>query len=184
LIDTGLFELRAGQALELDVRVPFSITALETVRVTASRSVDPPAGNPTKFDEFYRRRRLGFGHFLTKSDIEKTGMNATRDLLRGIPGMLVTESGTSPTIQSKRCSGSSIPGLDPAALVGRRAGPDKKQEPMLFVDGHRVRDISSISDIHPAQIEAMEIYQGAAQVPAEAKGDACAAIFIWLKSGP
>lgn len=53
--------------------------------------------------------------------------------------------------------------------------------PILFVDGMRVRGLSFLNSISPAQIEGIEVYQGAAQLPAEAKGNACAAIFIWLK---
>lgn len=163
-----------------------SVTAnvLDTVRVTGRPLVQPPPGNPTKYDEFLRRRQLGFGHFFTRQEIEESGMNMVHDLLRMIPGMLVSVSGTTPTIQSRRCPGGSIPGMDPTALLGGRGRKkDPTQQPMLFVDGHRVRDIESLDDIHPGQIEAMEVYQGAAQLPAEAKGDSCAAIFIWLRSG-
>ncbi|MGK2961075.1 MAG: carboxypeptidase regulatory-like domain-containing protein [Gemmatimonadaceae bacterium] len=178
-------EFTIGRTVELERNFKLSLSplSLDTVRVTATRDVASPPGNPGKYDDFLRRRKLGFGHFITSADIERAGMNMTHDLLRGIPGMLISQSGTRITFQSKRCSGGSIPGMDPAALTGGRAGPDEKQQPMLFVDGFRVRDITSLNDIHPGQIEAMEVFQGAAQVPAEAKGDACAAIFVWLKSG-
>ncbi|MGI9044667.1 MAG: TonB-dependent receptor plug domain-containing protein [Gemmatimonadaceae bacterium] len=183
MVETSAISLHPGATVELDIPLSLVPTTLGTVIVVGKSIVDAPPGNPAKYDEFLRRKKLGFGRFLTRADIEKSGMNMVHDLLRGIPGMLVSVSGSHPTIQSKRCPGSSIPGLDPAALAGQSAGPDTKQQPMLFVDGIRVRDIASLSNIHPGQIEAMEIYQGAAQVPAEAKGDACAAIFIWLRTG-
>jgi hypothetical protein len=38
-----------------------------------------------------------------------------------------------------------------------------------------------LREIPPQEIEAIEVYQGAGEMPAEAKGDACFAIFIWLR---
>jgi hypothetical protein len=55
--------------------------------------------------------------------------------------------------------------------------------PILFVDNVRVKGLSYLSELNPSQIEAIEIYQGPSELPAEAKGMACAAIFIWLRSG-
>lgn len=179
-VETEQITLAAGGFSELNVALPLSTAALDTVRVSASRLIDAPPGNKTKYDAFYRRKELGFGQFLMRQDIEKTGMNQTSDVIRKVPGMLVSQSGTKVDIQSKRCSGSSVPGGGNGGLGGF-AKPDKKLEPMLFVDGARVRDVESLNDIHPDQIEAIEVYQGAAEVPAEAKGDACAAIFIWLR---
>lgn len=177
-VETKAVNLVAGSVAELNVTLPAPATTLDTVRVTSTRKLNAPPGNPTKYDDFYRRKELGFGSFLTKEDIAKTGMNQTADIIRKIPGMLVNHEGTTVKIQSKRCDGGTIPGTGEG---GRYAKPDRKLEPMLFIDGARVRDIGSIADVVPAQIEAIEVYQGASQVPAEAKGDACAAIFIWLK---
>lgn len=177
-VETKALSLVAGAVAEVNVTLPAPATTLDTIRVTSTRRLDAPPGNPTKYDDFYRRRELGFGSFLTKEDIEKTGMNQTADIIRKIPGMLVNHEGTTLRVQSKRCGGGSIPGTGEG---GRYAKPDPKLDPMLFIDGYRVRDMGSLADVVPAQIEAIEVYQGASQVPAEAKGDACAAIFIWLK---
>jgi hypothetical protein len=54
---------------------------------------------------------------------------------------------------------------------------------MVFIDGARMHDVSALSELSPSQVEAVEIYQGASQLPAEAKGDACFAVFVWLRSG-
>jgi hypothetical protein len=179
-IETKSVNLTLGATVELNVALPGPITTLDTVRVNASSVLIAPPGNPSKYDAFFQRKAMGFGHFLTSDEIEKTGMNQTADIIRKVPGMMVNQDGTKVRIQSKRCDGGTIPGAGEGGLGGN-ARPDKKLEPMLFIDGARVRDIESIADVVPAQIAAIEIYQGASEVPAEAKGDACAAIFIWLK---
>jgi hypothetical protein len=58
---------------------------------------------------------------------------------------------------------------------------DSPVHPILFIDGFRVRGLGTLSALNPSDIEAIEVYQGAAQLPAEAKGNACAAIFVWVK---
>ncbi len=87
-------------------------------------------------------------------------------------------NGTQWFLRSQRCSGNTIPGID--ASVG---GAQRKLDPMLFIDGVRVLDISALANISPGQIEAVEVYQGSAQLPAEARGDACFAVFVWLNNG-
>jgi TonB-dependent Receptor Plug Domain. len=57
----------------------------------------------------------------------------------------------------------------------------------LYVDGTRVQpreDIPSLlGSLRPSDIEAVEVYRGPSEVPIEALGDACAAIYIWTRLG-
>jgi TonB-dependent receptor-like protein len=159
-----------------------STTQLAAVRVRGMRDLDPSAIDPHKYDQVVMRRELGAGHFLSRKDIEVRNARVTRDLLDGIPGLSVRQDGDSSIIRSRRCSGKSIPGLD-SGPVGGSPTADNKQQPMLFVDGHRLSGILALEDIHPGDIEAIEVFQGASELPAEAKGDACFAIYIWLKTG-
>lgn len=181
--ETQDLELRLGTDLVFDATMTTSVTTLASVEVVAEAPVERPSGNPHKYDEFLRRRKFGLGTFLTRKELESRPRHQLQDIFNGVPGIKVRHNGSQWTLQSQRCSGKSIPGLDAGALAGRSVGPDKKMTPMLFIDGSRVFDIYALSDISPAQVEAVEVYQGAAQLPAEAKGDACFAIFIWLKSG-
>ena len=176
-------ELREGSDLTFDAVLTTSITTLASVEVIAESPVNRPPGNPHKYDEFLRRRKLGLGTFLTRAELESRPRHQLQDVFNGVPGIKVRHNGAQWTLQSQRCSGKHIPGLDAGALAGGSVGPDKKLTPMLFIDGARVFDVYALSDISPAQVEAVEVYQGASQLPAEAKGDACFAIFIWLKSG-
>jgi hypothetical protein len=179
---TPFYNVTTGRPTFADVTLASS--TLAAVRVTAKRGdLDLAGVDPQKFDEFIRRRELGAGHFMTKEQIEVKSARRSRDLLDGIPGISVHPEGDSAIIQSTRCSGKTIPGLDTGTLVGGRGGDTNKMLPMLFVDGHRMSDIKVMDDIAPGDIEALEVYQGASELPAEAKGDACFAIYIWLKRG-
>ena len=42
---------------------------------------------------FDQRRQRGFGHFLTRADIEKRAARYVSDLLRGIPGVRILDTG-------------------------------------------------------------------------------------------
>ena len=175
--------LRQGSEEVIDASLVRGVTTLATVDVVGKGIVDRPPGNTHKYDEFLRRRALGLGTFLTREDIQARPRHQMQEFFNGIPGIKVRHNGTEWKLQSQRCSGRSIPGLDVAALGGGSSGPDPKYNPMLFIDGTRVRDISAISELSPSQVEAIEVYQGAAQLPSEARGDACFAIFVWLRNG-
>jgi hypothetical protein len=89
--------------------------------------------------------------------------------LQGIPGLLVRQNGADWLIESQHCASDPFSNLPP-------------QPPLIFVDGFLARDGAARLDaIKPQEVEAIEVYQGAAQLPAEARGNGCAAIFIWLR---
>ncbi len=157
----------------VNASLSIGVTTLATVDVVAEREFNAPAGSRRKYDEFLRRRAVGLGTFLTRGDLDSRPRHQMQEVFNGIPGLKVRHNGAQWTLQSQRCSGKSIPGLDPV---------EDKRNPMFFVDGVRLRDISALSYITPSQVEAVEVYQGPAQLPAEARGDACFAIFIWLRA--
>jgi hypothetical protein len=176
-------DLKAGRELRVDVLMARASTTLPTVDVIAKPVVERPAGNTHKYDEFLRRRSFGVGHFMTREELDAKPRERMQDVFNGIPGIKVREDGTRWYVQSQRCSGRTIPGLDAGALAGANVGRDPKLNAKLFIDGFPVPDITALSDLRPHQIEAIEVYQGAAQLPAEARGDSCFAIFVWLRSG-
>lgn len=148
------------------------LTKLSDVTVRARPVVNAPPGNRTKYDEFLRRKAVGMGTFLTREDIDSRPRHRIQEIFNGIPGIKVRENGTTWYLQSQRCSGKSIPGF----RIGK-----PKTAPMIFVDGVRMTDSTYFAQIPPGNIEAVEVYQGAAQLPADARGDSCFAIFVWLR---
>jgi hypothetical protein len=176
--------LEPNHATDLNIKlsVAHPSTQLEKITVTAERPVvTAPYGNTHKYDQFLMRRKLGIGTFLTREQIEARPVSQTAQIFQGIPGLKVTQHGTSWFIHSVRCASQLNGGGGP--------GSDNMDEdnpalfPILFIDGFHVKGLSTLQDINPSQIEAIEVYQGAAQLPGDAKGDACAAIYVWLKGG-
>lgn len=126
---------------------------------------------------FYRRLRGGFGHFITKQDVE--AMNATylSDVLRMVPGLMVGASGRLGAVSVQIARGG-----------GRCANP------AIFLDGHRIDDVVLDLDldawVHPEEILGVEVYRGPSEIPPEFNragtgggemlfGTGCGAILIW-----
>jgi hypothetical protein len=176
--------LRKGVEEVVDATLSRGVTTLSTVNVVGERTMDRPPGNPHKYDEFLRRRAIGLGTFLTREEIHSRPRHQIQEIFNGIAGIKVRHHGTQWFLRSQRCSGKFIPGLDGGAVGGSSTGAiDPKLNPMLFIDGIRVHDHTALSDLSPSQVDAVEIYQGGSQMPVEARGDACFAIFVWLKNG-
>jgi hypothetical protein len=179
--------LLVGSALAISLRR--AAVQLDSVRVTAS-NVGKPAryAATTKFDGFYERRATAIGGtFLTREDIERTNQDEAVGLLRAVPGVQITSrSGMAPLVYFPRCSSGanrspySIGKSDP---IGN-GGKELLGLVQLFVDGNRVSNpFTTLAALRADDIEAMEVYRGVAELPSVARGDACAAIFVWTRYG-
>jgi outer membrane receptor protein involved in Fe transport len=152
-------------------------STLPAVTVTAKPVVETAGPNWRKYDLFLMRRKLGMGTFLTRDQIEAKPAAQTFQLFQNIPGLKISQHGTQWIIRSQRCPAKlPMAGGPPPDMDG-----DNPEYPILFIDGFRVRGLNTLNTLKPNEIEAIEVYQGAAQLPAEAKGNACAAIFVWLR---
>jgi outer membrane cobalamin receptor len=151
-------------------------TTLTPMTVTATGTAKPARyAKTTRFDEFYERRHTSVGGtFLTREDIEKSGKVALVDLLRGMPGVKVEQDrfGT-PNVIFTRCK---------TSLMQKSPSGIDDQTVQLFIDGRKVTDFTTtIQLLKTGDVEAMEIYQGVASLPQAARGDGCAALFIWTR---
>lgn len=120
-------------------------------------------------EDFYRRMRRDVGTFITRRDLE--GAATLAPLLAKTPGVrLETNVYGDQSISFARCQ----PGLGTAG----------REDPVAyFLDGLRTTgDLLNV--FRPQNIEAIEIYRGPSQLPPEAMGHACAAIFIWTRRSP
>jgi len=137
---------------------------LDAQKVVGEMNIMPP-GTPQRMFDFYRRRRIGTGTYITRDQIDRAG--SVRATLGGVSGIRVftASGGQVRGLKFIRCSGTIRGGESPVAY---------------FLDGLQTNDgvFSFLSDI---DIEALEIYKGPASMPAEAAGNACAAVFIWTK---
>jgi hypothetical protein len=163
---------------------------------------------PARYEDVYRRGANGLGTFITREEIERLNPVDVTSLFYRIPGVHVGSHG----VQFMRCmdnvSGLTPAGL--ANGTGGGPGQGKVQvyidgvrmtSPEIgggFVTGPSggnsptgpsapsLHDMSDYEEIlrlvPPTAIQAIEVYRGVSQIPAEFLDDACAVIAIWTKS--
>lgn len=122
---------------------------------------------------FERRRLRGFGSFLTRPEIAARGASNVTELLRGMLGAeIVQDEEGYLVVRSSR---------------GERTlsmGPRGQCRAPVYVDGIERVGESLERMVPPANIEGIEVYASAANLPIEFhQGDAaCGVVFIWTRS--
>lgn len=148
-------------SLQVTVRLRPTILELEPIEVTAAAV--PPGLMP-----FAERRAAGQGTFLDWHVLRASEHRRVSDLLRTQRGVRLVVSGASRVIAT------TARGRCPMAvwLDGTR----------IFVPGSGM-PAPSIDDIPVAQLEAIEVYRGAAETPAElgGLGAACGTVVLWTR---
>jgi hypothetical protein len=155
--------IRIGDSETVGVEIRLDRTALplQPVRVTERISALP--------DGFEKRRVAGFGRFITRSDIENRRAANTSDLLRGLPGVVLT------TARRGRGSGSVLFMRGPAGLC----------QPAVWIDGLHVAtsDMSIDQLLSPAVLEAAEVYNSTSNAPSQFRTGNCGVVLFWTKRG-
>jgi hypothetical protein len=156
-------EVPEGKTLALAVVLEASATEIEGMTVeeaTRRRQI---------LSDFYDRSARGFGHFITREQIEKRNPMNLSDMMRTIPGArLIPVRGTSmSTLRFNR------------AQMGSRDCP-----PQYWVDGVKAWNLN-VDDIVPQDVEGIEVYSGAATVPPQyntREGTTiCGVVLIWTR---
>ena len=171
--------VRDGADQQLDLRMNAAPQRLDTVKVTGTSLTPERYGTSSKMDEFYRRKQEGKGRFFTREDIDDSDANNTATLLGRVPGIRSKREDNGVIyVHIASCVGST-------GRVSPGAGDDWGWENVaLFVDGSPIGKGSKsavISTLQPAESEAIEVYKGPGEMPAEAMGDGCAAVYIWTR---
>ena len=190
-----MWAVTLGSGLEASgrIRLQRASIVLPEMTVVGERYV------PSRLAGFYQRKRIGFGKYIDPETIAGRFTNSTADLLQGIAGVRVTNAPGDPfnyLVSFSRCnliesSGGSFAG---AMIVGGRGqstsptsppslGPAAKSPVGVYVDGFKVPGDPGqiLGMINPADVEAIEVYRGPSELPAEFMSDDCAAIVIWTK---
>ena len=165
-----------------------------TVRAT---SRPPEFASTTKYDDYFRRQRLGFGTFRSREDFLKLGAHDVASALRNIPGVIISSTVNvygEPEIHFRmaRCPGQ--PPNISVYLNGMRVAKfgDKGSELSGAGAPRRagiastcpecVRLLEMIGSVPFHDVQFVEFYRGPGQVPAEFDlGDSCAALAIWTR---
>ncbi len=117
-------------------------------------------------DDFARRQGVNRGTFISRAEIERRGARSGTDIVRQVPGVrLVPRRG----------------GIGNQVLMTRGDGA-RPCVPQMFV--HNMAYSGTLDDFSAEDIEAVEVYVGTSEVPAEldknGKG-VCGAIVVWTR---
>jgi Carboxypeptidase regulatory-like domain len=149
---TAKINVAESDTLRVSFTLEPAVASLDPVKV-AAKSLSP------KLTEFYERRKVGPGQFMTQDEIEKQNPVRTTDLLRRFLGMSVSDGGA----KSLR---------SPCTLTA-------------LVDG--VTRYSKFNELPaPKEIAAIEFYAGPSEVPLQYKSMTtarCGLIMIWTRDG-
>ena len=155
------------EAVEVEVRLSANAVAIEPLRVTAR--VEPPHRRNLTMNGFYDRERQGIGRYMRREDIERYPTQNLAQLLSRVPGTAIQYIRTKQYIYFMRNGGC---------------------RPQVYLDNVRMvvdntMDINAI--VTPGQIEAVEMYRGAAEIPVQynnSRGAVCGVVLIWTRSEP
>jgi hypothetical protein len=146
------------------------VNAVLEERAVVLKEVEVAGKKGSGIPGFDRRQKSGFGTYITRDDIEKRGAINTSDLFRTIPGVQVLWNGSGYTVQMSRAN----TGYCPVQYY-------IDGTPFLSTGGDDMDQI-----VQPQDIQAIEVYKGPTETPAEFQGGggaACGTIVIWTRRG-
>lgn len=154
---------------------------LPDIEVEARFAKPAEYAGTAKYDDFFRRQRLRLGTFISREDIEKMNAFYTLEILRAVPGMSINVGDpgdpSAADIRIPKCVGH-MGGVS-VFIDGMRLNPTREQVPTRRQMSFEVAE--QLLRIGPANIEMIEVYRGASQIPGEFHWDGCAVIAIWTR---
>lgn len=168
----GPVEVRAGERVQLELRLKPEPVELDSVVAAAA-----PGARPTLLDltGFNDREKLGIGRFITRADIAQRNPRELNDVFRSVPGVRLVPTGTGRLDIVLRGG-------------GMRRGVTRHCYPAVFIDGvrtpaggHHPTDLNEI--VPPGNVEGIEIYLGPSEVPPifGGTGSVCGAVVVWTR---
>jgi len=187
---TPALRVEEGESYQVEIRLDTEAVLIAPLEVVGRTRSQTPV-----MDNFFHRKRVGLGHFITRDDIRERSPFAITDLLANVPGVRVTSAGRGGTTRRNISMGRALPGegdcpvqvyLD-GTLVNRRNL--RSVDPTgdgIGRDAYELRSDNefSIDDVVSVMsIEGIEVYRGISTVPAEfSSPDArCGVVAIWTR---
>jgi hypothetical protein len=165
------------ESVQVELRISAATVAIDPLTVTAR--VAPPRRRSLQVAGFYERERAGLGEFLRREDIERlSNMNIVQVIDR-MPGTTIIGNGAKQVIVFDRAST-----VGTLSRSQRGARPDMCL-PKLFLDGVNMSYVDGLNGVaNPNQIEAVEAYRSASELPPQYSGvdAACGVILLWTRS--
>ena len=161
LPESATVNVLAGTTINAEFTLRRLVVALTPVVITGRREITG------RMAGFYQRMSRGHGHFFTREQVDKRNPANMTDLFRMIPGVRVDTRGFNNQVRFR----------------GARCAP------LTWLDGSPLyAGEFDLDSVDPRSFEGIEIYSGAASVPAEYQGNrslssACGTIILWSKQG-
>jgi hypothetical protein len=155
---SSALEVAAGDTLRLSFALAKSVSALDTVVVSAKRVT-------MRMAEFEERRKAGFGHFITQEEIDRRNPVYLGDILRNVLSVQIADGM-----------------FKQVALNVRNGCPFQ-----IVLDGvpMPIKPPTNLLDLPaPKEIGGIEIYSGPATVPLQYKAagsGTCGVILVWTR---
>jgi hypothetical protein len=153
--------VRLGNSETVTVEIQLDRTAVPLKPVVVTGRI---SGLP---DGFESRRAAGFGRFLTRKDIESRQGSQTSDILRGMPGLVITP------VRRGRGPGNTLAMRGPAGLC----------QPAVWIDGVFIAGASVDEMLVPTTLEAVEVYNSTSTAPIQYRTGNCGVVLFWTKRG-
>jgi hypothetical protein len=175
---TDTLAVGVRETIDVEIGVSAAALALTPLRVTAR--VAPPRRRSLEMSGVYDRERTGGGHRLYREDIERQPNMTLGQVLSRVQGTTRVQRGPFEFIVFTRS-------MSAGTL---QAAPGRYCLPALYIDGAQAGYGRSAGDINslvtPGQIEAVELYSSAANIPVQytGSGSACGVILIWTRAEP
>ncbi len=174
--ETSLVTLNEGDTL--DVQIKLLKVTVGGSRLAATDRADKPGTASAASTAFDRRRaRGGSGHHITREQIDKRNPRFVSDMLRGVAGVrIVNRNGALVPVSTRG------PRQD-----AQRDGTVRVSDCVMHVglDGSSTERSFLMDDVSPKDVYGIEVFAGAASIPAEyggLRGEAwCGLIMIWTR---
>jgi hypothetical protein len=173
---------------------------LPEIKVTARYAKPARYAGTTKYDDYFRRRRIGFGTFISREEIEQRNPFRTIELFQARPGIKTSihppGAAYGSVVAFARCH--EFPPKINVYIDGRKlfadgislAGTESPVQRMRNNDadatlGGRRATMASVGEmldrIPPGDVELIEIFRGPGELPGEFNDGNCGAISIWTR---
>src|SRR5579862_5822996 len=179
---------QSAGVIEIMLR-PLPAQSLDTTRVMSE-----PRSRGLEQLGFYDRQRAGAGHFIDRATLAKAEGSPTHEVLSNVAGMNLMRAGSmdfawsTRATSSNRCAFCRNPAGELLSQIDINRGAKVHCYMDVYLDGNPVyqygrdppMDLFDLDSLNPADIEGIEIYSSAAQMPPKFNrtSSGCGAIVI------
>jgi 5-hydroxyisourate hydrolase-like protein (transthyretin family) len=161
---TDTFAIEASEVLAVRIVVGVDAVPLAPIEVLARYHV--PRAHP----DYHRRvewgRRTGFGHFITRDDIEATALLRASSILMQVPSIRLVYA------------------RDGTVYLGASARGTYNCRPAVFLNGMEISQSFGLDALSLDELEGIEIYRSPTEIPSElARPGVCAVVAFWTRVG-